>query len=128
MSGREAVFFIITSDKKQTFKEAILQEKEVIMKVMRFVRWVTEIEIACDPSEFFDQVFLDREIYYDKYSYTPHIGSKRIYDVEDGESFIAIFSVNSAGSWEGLQVVPARSGLSPNIEYYTFRETIYMPS
>lgn len=128
MSGREAAFFVITSDKNQTFEEAILQEKEVIMTVMKFESWVIDIEIDHSPSEYFDLIFLDREVYHNKVSFTPRYESKRIINIGEGESFIAIFSRNSAGYWEGLQVIPARSGLSLNIGYYTFQETVYMPS
>ncbi len=95
MSDRDAVFFIITSDKDQTFNEAILQEKEVIMKVMKFDRWTTDIEINCSSSEFFDQVFLCGKIYYDRFTHEPHFSSKRISTITKGESFIAIFSRNS---------------------------------
>jgi hypothetical protein len=127
MSDRSAAIFIITSDKNQTLKEAILKEKKEIMKVIKFDRWVKDCEIDNMPSVAFDNIFLDYELYYAIYSHKPKFDLKKIFDVKKGESFLAIFSVNSAGSWQGLQTIPLKVG-SSNIKYYTKREIIFMPS
>lgn len=126
MSKRQASIFLITSDKKQTIKEAILKEKKEIMKVIKFNRWVKDIEIDGTPSKLFDDIFMGYDICFVDYSQDIY----QIFTIKKGESFLAIFSVNSAGSWEGLQVVPIKINFlnDSNINYYTKKETIYMPS
>jgi hypothetical protein len=130
MSDRDAAIFVITSDKNQTIKEAILKEKKEIMKVIKFDRWVKDCEINNTPSKVFNDIFIDNSICFYVYTYEPKFDLKKIFDVKRGESFLAIFSVNSAGSWEILQVIPLKvnSLNNSNINYYTKRETIIMPS
>lgn len=129
MSDRSAAIFVITSDKNQSIKKTILKEKKEIMKVIKFNQWVKECEIDNTPSKVFDSIFLDYEICFYVYTYEPKFDLKKIFDIKKGESFLAIFSVNSAGSWQILQVIPLKfSSLnSSNIHYYTKKETIIMP-
>jgi len=126
MSDRSAAIFIITSDKDQTLKEAILKEKKEIMKIIEFEQWVKEFEFHDIPSKIFDDIFLDYKICYVVYS---QFDMHEIYNIKKGESFLTIFSVNSAGSWQGCQVIPLKvnSLNNSNIEYYTEKEIISMP-
>jgi hypothetical protein len=125
MSSREAAIFIIISDEDQTIKEMIVKEQERIMTALNFRQHVEELEIKYDAREYFERVFLDYEVYYYVYAENPFM--KKVFDVKRGQVIIAIFAVNSAGCWEGLQVLPAKPGLS-SILYYSERETIEMPS
>jgi hypothetical protein len=132
MSDREGAIFVIVSHKDQTIKDALLKEKENIMTALNFHKHVEDLDFdrePRDPGEYFDHVFFHYEIYYDKYNINPGIFEhKKIFDIKKGQSFLAIFTVNSAGCWEHLQVLPlVTSGVS-NIKYYTQRETIEMPS
>ena len=129
MSDRDAAIFVITSDKNQTIKEAILEEKKEIMKVIKFNRWVKDCEINNTPSKVFDDIFIDNKICFYVYTYKPKFNLQEISNIKKGESFLAIFSVNSAGSWEILQVIPVKvnSFNNSNINYYTEKETIIMP-
>ena len=126
MSDRQAAIFVITSGKDQTIKEAILKEKKEIMKVIKFNRWVKDVEIDDTPSKVFDDIFMDYKICFIVFS---QFDMHEIYTIKKGESFLAIFSVNSAGSWEILQVIPVKvnSFNNSNINYYTEKETIIMP-
>jgi hypothetical protein len=96
------------------------------MKVIKFNRWVKDIEIDSTPSKLFDDIFMDYGICFVDYSQDIY----KIFTIKKGESFLAIFSVNSAGSWEGLQVVPSKVNFlnDSNINYYTKKEIICMPS
>lgn len=131
MSGREVLIFVIVSDEDQTINEALLKEKESIMIKMDFQNHVEEFEIDQEAGVYFDKLFLDGEVYYDIYSYTPRPEFKQIFNLKQGEPFLAIFSVNSAGCWEQLQILPLTIPINPinsNIKYNSKRETIYMPS
>jgi len=128
MSDREAAIFVIISDKDQTINKAILKVKSRIIDILKFERHIEELEIDDTADDYFDKIFLSYEQYYSVYTSTPEkfTHEKRI-NLVKGELIIAIFSVNSAGYWEQLQIIPANSGIS-NIKYYTKRETIFMPS
>jgi len=124
--SREASIFVLVSDEDQTIKELILKEQERIMTAMNFRRHVDDLEIEYEAREHFEKIFLDYDPYYIRYK-RPSYDSYRIFQLEKDQVIIAIFSVNSAGCWEGLQILPAEPGLS-NIKYYTEREEIFMPS
>jgi len=101
MSDREASIFVIKSDKNQTIKELIVNNQEEI---------ITAIKLSYD-------------IYYNIYTENSFDMG---FNVKKGQAIVAIFSVNSAGYWQSLQVLPAKFG-SSNIQYYTEREQISMP-
>jgi len=126
MSGREAAIFVIASDKDRTLKELILHEQERIMEAIKFRRHVEDLEIEDNARDHFKKVFLEYDVYYHVYKEDP-FSMEREFHVKRGQVIIAIFSVNSAGYWEGLQVLSAELGIS-NILYYSKREPIYLPS
>jgi len=124
--SREAAIFIIESDKDQTINELILNDQERIMTAINFRHHVEELEIKYDAREYFERVFLDYNIAYNLYS-EHSFNIKKVFDVKKGQVIVALFFVNSAGCWERLQVLPAKSGLS-NIKYYTERKELETPS
>jgi hypothetical protein len=126
MSNREAAIFVINSDKDQTIKELILSEREEIITAIKLRRHVEDFEIEYDAQEYFEKIFLDHDIYYDIYIEDPFSIEKE-FNVKKGQIIIAILSVNSAGYWERLQVLPTKIGVS-NVLYYSEREQIPMPS
>jgi hypothetical protein len=124
--SREAAIFAMISDKDQTIKKLIVKDQERIMTAINFRRQVQELEIEIGAREYFERIFLNYDPYYVRYekdSYESH----KIFQVKRGQVIIAIFSVNSAGCWEGLQILPTKFG-SSNIIYYTEKEEISMPS
>jgi len=127
MSDREGAIFVIISDKQQTINEAILKEKTNIINILKLKNHVKDLEIEDSAEDYFDKVFLSYEQYYDVYSYEPKFTHENITKLKKGQIIIAIITKNSAGGWEQLQIIPAKSGVS-SIKYFTEQETIYMPS
>lgn len=126
MSSREAAIFIINSDKDQTLKELILSERENIITAIKLKRHIEDLEIESSVKEYFKNIFLNYDICYHNYTEEP-FSMEKVFNVKKGQVIIAIFAVNSAGYWEGLQVLPTKIGLS-NILYYSEKEGIEMPS
>lgn len=128
MSEREGIIFVIISDKQQTINEAILKEKSNIIDILKLKSHVKELEIEDTTEDYFDKVFLSYDQYYDVYSEDPEkFTHEKITKLKKGQIIIAIITKNSAGGWEQLQIIPAKSGVS-SIKYFTKQETIYMPS
>jgi NAD-dependent SIR2 family protein deacetylase len=127
MSERSGAIFVIVSDKNQTINEAILKEKNNIMNMLKFQRHMQDLEIEDTPEKYFDKLFLSWDQYYNVYTYEPKFTHEMITKLKKGQVIIAIITKNSAGCWEQLQVIPAKSGVS-SIKYFTEQEIIYMPS
>ena len=126
MSDREASIFVMVSDEDQTIKELILKDQERIMTALNFRQHVKELEIEHNAREYFKRVFLNYDVYYDVYTENP-FSIQKVFHVKKDQVIFILFCVNSAGCWEGLQILPVKHGLS-NIQYYSEREIISMPS
>ena len=127
MSEREGIIFVIISDKNQTINEAILKEKSNIINILNFKDHVKDLEIEDSAEDYFDKVILSYDQYYDVYTFDPKFTHEKITKLKKGQIIIAIITKNSAGCWEQLQIIPAKSGVS-SIKYFTEQETIFMPS
>lgn len=126
MSDRDVLIIIIDSDKDQTIKDLILKEKEYIMTAMNFQDYTKDLEIKQKADVYFDDLFFSDGLYYVKYI-KPNFDRIQIFNLKKDESILVIFSKNSAGCWEHLQVLPITASNS-NIKYSTKNETLYSPS